>query len=62
MTQEDNYLHWAGLASGEYDFIGEYYEKVKIFNLQLRYWVEARNKFQKLSENNFILERSIINN
>jgi hypothetical protein len=56
-------MYIAQFATGEYDFVDDYYSIVKkenIFNLQLRYWTEARNKFQKLYEDNFILEEAII--
>jgi len=63
MSQEDNFFYIAELASGTTDYVRDYYTVVKsnkIFNLQLRYWVEALTKFQNLHENNFILDEALL--
>lgn len=63
MNDEREFFYIAELASGELDYIGDYYEtakKDKIFNLQLRYWAEALAKFQKLYDDNFILDEALI--
>ena len=49
-------LYTACLGSGAYKYIDKYYEintstdKPKIVNIQLRYWIEAVEKFYNLSE------------
>ena len=52
---------WAEYASGWTD-ADSYYRHVgtRIFNLQLRYWVEARMKFQNLYDGNYKVEELLI--
>jgi len=53
---------WAQYGSWCTDYVGAYYEHVgtKIFNLQLRYWIEARMKFQNLYDGNYKVEELLI--
>jgi len=52
-------LYTACLASGSYKYIDKYYEintstdKPKIVNLQLRYWIEAVEKFYNLHPHDY---------
>jgi len=59
---ESNDFMWAEYASGWTDYVDSYYKHVgtRIFNLQLRYWVEARMKFQNLYEGNYKIEELLI--
>jgi len=53
MKESDDFdPYWASLASGSEPFIKSYYDMAgkNIFNLQLRYWVEALTKFRDLDE------------
>ncbi|MDH5467474.1 MAG: hypothetical protein OEY25_08660 [Candidatus Aminicenantes bacterium] len=52
MEESNDELILAEAASGFIDYKYEYYHEVgkKIVNLQLRYWVEALNRFQKTNE------------
>ncbi len=64
MKESENFdTHWASLASESEQYIESYYEKAgkKIFNLQLRYWVEALIKFEGLDkECNIKLEELLL--
>ena len=53
---------WAQYGSWCMDHVGSYYELVakRIFNLQLRYWVEAQMKFQNLYPGNYKVEELLI--
>jgi len=59
---ESNDFIWAEYGSWCMDYVGSYYEHVgtRIFNLQLRYWVEARMKFQNLYSGNHKVEELFI--
>ncbi len=59
----------ARVATGQTDYVRQYYkikdeaevfDKNKIFNLQLRYWAEAKTSFEKLNKSNFILEEAVL--
>ncbi len=59
--EESKGFYVATSASGE-DPVGEYYEYAgdKIFNLQLRYWAEAVEKFKHLYAQNFKHEELVL--
>ena len=59
---ESNDFIWAEYGSWCTDYVGSYYEHVgtRIFNLWLRYWVEARMKFQNLYSGNHKVEELFI--
>lgn len=59
---ESKDFSWAEYASGWTHYVDNYYKHVgtRIFNLQLRYWVEARMKFQNLNEANYKVEELLI--
>lgn len=60
--KESKNFYWAQFASGQVDYVDSYYEMVenKIFNLQLRYWVEALMKFQNLHDANYKAEELLL--
>jgi len=60
--KESETFYWAEVASGSEDYVGYYYDFVgdKVFNLQLRYWVEALNKFQQIYDGHFKIEELIL--
>jgi hypothetical protein len=60
--KESKEFYWAGAASGSTDYVSYYYDFVdtKVFNLQLRYWVEALSKYQQIYEGNFKVEELIL--
>jgi len=64
MKESENFdPNFARLASGSEQYIESYYEKAgkKIFNLQLRYWIEALIKFERLDkECNIKLEELLL--
>jgi hypothetical protein len=59
---ESEEFTWAQYASGCPDYVDSYYKHVgnRVFNLQLRYWVEARMKFQNLYEGNYKVEELLM--
>lgn len=60
--KESEEFYWARFASGQIDYVDSYYKIVndKIFNLQLRYWIEALMKFQNLYDGNFKVEELLL--
>jgi len=63
IDERKKFMYMAELGSGQTDSVEDYYWTARednIFNLQLRYWVEALRKFQGLYEENFILEEGIV--
>jgi hypothetical protein len=61
MNESKDFI-WAEYASGWTDYVDSYYKHVgtRIFNLQLRYWVEAQMKFQNLYDENYKVEELLI--
>lgn len=53
---------WAQYNSGWMQYVSDYYKHVgtKTFNLQLRYWVEALEKYQNLYYGNYKVEELLI--
>ena len=60
--EESKDFYWAQYSSGNDCFVGRYYEKMgaKTFNLQLRYWVEALEKDQRLYPGHFKVEELLL--
>lgn len=60
--EESKDFYWARYCSGNIHYIDGYYEIMgdNIFNLQLRYWVEAMEKVQNLSSGNFKIEELLL--
>lgn len=60
--KESKSYRWAELASGQDNYIVEYYckEKPNTFNLQLRYWVDALMKFQNIYDGNYKVEELLL--
>jgi len=61
--QKENLDFIIAEAGSGYTYIGAYYEMIKsneqVFNLQLRYWIEAKNRFEGLN-GNFVLEEALL--
>jgi hypothetical protein len=60
--EESKDFYWAQFSSGNIHYVDDYYRIIedKIFNLQLRYWVEAREKAQNLYPGNFKVEELLL--
>jgi len=60
--EESEEYYWAEAGSWFTDYVGPYYQMVgnKIFNLQLRYWIEALNKFQQIYYGHYKVEELLL--